>query len=628
MQTTNRGSTVRNQGTAQLEELWDAADTRTRQQLAHQAFEEHLDSSIIRAALVRFIVQSRLPFSIVESSSFHAFIQALNPAAIDVIPASHSTIRTSIQEHWYSEKLILQREVQTAVSKINISLDIWTSPNRILFLAIVGHYVRHTNGTIAKALLALKQVAGHSGEDQFQVLRNVLVYEYEIAQKLGVIVGDNSGTNDTLCRTICQWLHDEYQIQWEPESNRIRCLGHLINLFVQAFMFSGTSSALSTEELVTADEEELQGQPPSVIRAAKMRIIGSIGKLHNVVVHIRGSGQRTKEFLDQARRMIPLDNRTRWNSWYYMILIALDLEMHVDFYIKNQPDLLEDTLTRQDWNMLRTMRTFLKQFKDLVVENEGDAKCLGHSLPSMWLIRTHMLAFKAKHERGNTDFDQDCVLRVTAAITLFEKWWAVLWKHPLYHMATILHPYYRTKFLNKVLQGLRVSKVQAEQKRKWVKQIWLNWVEDHREEELERQSSVSSQEQGNLGRRKRRTTAEIARALQDRSIEAQMERLWGDWVEEGTDDEWEIYCNEPTIKGVKDILSWWQDPVRRQQYPKLSRFAIEICSIPPMSDEPERVFSGGRRTISWQRSKLQPDIIEVVECLHHWLKHSNDRRKK
>ncbi len=95
--------------------------------------------------------------------------------------------------HCYDEKLILHREIETATSKINTSLDIWTSPERILFNAIVAHFIRRSNGTAAKSLIALREVAGHSGEGQFHVLRTKLI-EYEIAQKLGVIIVDNSKT--------------------------------------------------------------------------------------------------------------------------------------------------------------------------------------------------------------------------------------------------------------------------------------------------------------------------------------------------------------------------------------------------------------------------------------------------
>jgi hypothetical protein len=263
---------------------------------------------------LRLVVQERLALSLVEAPSFHAFCQALNPLAdSNILPSSHSTIRTAIQSHWYEEKLILQHEIQTAVSKIHISLDIWTSPNRLLFIAILGHFVRRSDGTRRKNLLALRQVAGHSGEEQFTVLRMVLE-EYDISQDLGVITGDNAATNDTLCRTICKWQSDTFNSKWEPESQRIRCLGHILNLIAQAFLFAGSSERCPEEVLQSMDLEEADGAEVDVVRRNTVRTIGPMGKLHNIVVFIRGSGIRTKEFVSQAHRMIPLDNRTRWNS--------------------------------------------------------------------------------------------------------------------------------------------------------------------------------------------------------------------------------------------------------------------------------------------------------------------------
>jgi len=45
--------------------------------------------------------------------------------------------------------------------------------------------------------------------------------------------------------------------------------------------------------------------------------------------------------------------------------------------------------------------------------------------------------------------------------------------------------------------------------------------------------------------------------------------------------------------------------------------AIDILSIPAMSDELERVFSGARRMISWERGQLDPETVEMTECLKH-----------
>lgn len=46
--------------------------------------------------------------------------------------------------------------------------------------------------------------------------------------------------------------------------------------------------------------------------------------------------------------------------------------------------------------------------------------------------------------------------------------------------------------------------------------------------------------------------------------------------------------------------------------------AIDILSIPAMSNEPERVFSGAHQTILWERVQLGAENIEKVECLKHW----------
>jgi hypothetical protein len=48
--------------------------------------------------------------------------------------------------------------------------------------------------------------------------------------------------------------------------------------------------------------------------------------------------------------------------------------------------------------------------------------------------------------------------------------------------------------------------------------------------------------------------------------------------------------------------------------------AIAILSIPAESAEAERVFSGARRTCSWDRLRLTCKNIEIVECIGNWLK--------
>jgi hypothetical protein len=47
--------------------------------------------------------------------------------------------------------------------------------------------------------------------------------------------------------------------------------------------------------------------------------------------------------------------------------------------------------------------------------------------------------------------------------------------------------------------------------------------------------------------------------------------------------------------------------------------ALNILSIPAMSADPERLFSGVKITISDRRSRLRIDTIQALECLKSWL---------
>jgi hypothetical protein len=63
------------------------------------------------------------------------------------------------------------------------------------------------------------------------------------------------------------------------------------------------------------DEQEGKGEVrDEEKKRATFRIIGLFGKLHNIIVYIRSSANRTKEFENLIGRMIPLNNRTKWNS--------------------------------------------------------------------------------------------------------------------------------------------------------------------------------------------------------------------------------------------------------------------------------------------------------------------------
>jgi hypothetical protein len=162
---------------------------------------------------------------------------------------------------------------------------------------------------------------------------------------------------------------------WSAESRRLRCLGHIINLAVQDFLFL---KADSVDVVESYEEQEREGRPLSEQeeddKSIFFRQFGVLGKLHNIIVHSRASAGRTREFEQTiGRESIPLDNRTRWNSWWNLLDAALKVEAKIDTYVKNHlAELENDLLLAQDWIQLRTIWKFLGVFKRSTLAMEGD----------------------------------------------------------------------------------------------------------------------------------------------------------------------------------------------------------------------------------------------------------------
>ena len=58
--------------------------------------------------------------------------------------------------------------------------------------------------------------------------------------------------------------------------------------------------------------------------------------------------------------MILIDNRTRWNGWYDMLVVLHNVKPVVEKYCQDHEDeLKEDILSYQDWKKLRTIKDFL-----------------------------------------------------------------------------------------------------------------------------------------------------------------------------------------------------------------------------------------------------------------------------
>jgi hypothetical protein len=588
---------------------------------------------VVLEKLHYLIAVRNLPLTITQSIEFREFCAALNPECLELIPTGNSTLSASMKQTYLLQQDIVRKALQSAKTRIHLAVDIWTSPNRLLFLAICGSFVDIRN-RFWNLLIGLRTIHGHSGVVQWQTIKPVLDL-YGITRKIGTVIGDNSGTNDVLCRTISGFMSTSFNMDWNPRHHRIRCHGHILNLVVQAFLFD----CLTEEELEMYDEQELGEEEDDVeavdlaqlkqqekLQKERAQLIrqeaaGALGKLHNIVVHMRASPNRTKDFLKHAGRLIPLDNRTRWNSWYSMLHVALNgqikssVNSYMEKYLKDGSMDKKDVLTSAEWNQLRTIEQFLDPFHQATLETQGDVPSLGQVLELMGLLQEHCetcLVGCTTERREETDVNviqetpeyKALHSRIRRSLEKLQTYWDKLQESPYYAAACILHPVQRTIWMKD--ESGDWKSVEMEQAFYQVTKLWERYSLTLDQEErlneqsydLRPESSSSDKSMSALDQlRQRRQQKKVNQALQD---------------------EFERYCEEPALYELNiPVFQWW---TTQPQYPKLQRFALECLSIMGMSDKPERVFSGARRTISWDRAKLGPETVEMLESIKDWKK--------
>ena len=261
----------------------------------------------------RRVQSTRVADNCVQWPELHTLIHAVNYMATDVLPTSHSTIAAAISNEFHLKRSKVREQLLEAITPIHLTTDTWTSPNDIEFQAINAHYIG-ADLKLRKALIALIELeAGHSGEEVAKHVLHTMDW-YGFSDSLGFITGDNHGANDTLCRAIAEAVPE-----WNPVDNRLRCLGHIINLAVQAFSFAKDEEAI--------DEAERQSQRSNrdideEIALASMKskdgwsTVLPLQKLYGFCVALNHSASLRTAFKKLCKgHTIHSPNATRWNSW-------------------------------------------------------------------------------------------------------------------------------------------------------------------------------------------------------------------------------------------------------------------------------------------------------------------------
>ena len=137
-------------------------------------------ADVFRDLLIRLLISCNLSFSHVEQPPFRlllSYLASISPSYSVIsrtLPKSGDTVRSWIMQAYEKYKAVLITQLQCIIS-VHISFDLWTSPNHMTFMGIVGHWIDPDTGDVRRALLGLRRLLGaHTGENQCAQLWIVL----------------------------------------------------------------------------------------------------------------------------------------------------------------------------------------------------------------------------------------------------------------------------------------------------------------------------------------------------------------------------------------------------------------------------------------------------------------------
>jgi len=267
-----------------------------------------------------------------------------------------------------------------------------------------------------------------------------------------------------------------------------------------------------------------------------------------------------------------------------MLQAALGLRHAIDGYFDKwvEADCVGDELSSEDWVILEKIKSFLEKLKMATKALESSFATLDNVLLAMDFILAQFEAGKEAHKD-----DLMMAPMYNSGWAKLDKYYRLTDESPAYVAAIVLHPSHKWHY------------IQENWKKEWVvssKKLMEALWDEYRpvEPPLPRPEVPST------------TTNEF---LNWRNRHLQPTCLI---------DEYERYCKSEQVYGFTSALAWWLEDTQQKNYPNLSKMAVDILSIPAMSSEPERLFSGAKITITDRRNRLGRDVIEALECLKSW----------
>ncbi|SMR52787.1 unnamed protein product [Zymoseptoria tritici ST99CH_1E4] len=189
---------------------------------------------------------------------------------------------------------------------------------------------------------------------------------------------------------------------------------------------------------------------------------------------------------------------------------------------------------------------------------------------------------------------------------------------PVYVAAVVLHPRYNIAWLRKQWSSRTawIAHAEAELKAMWADYSQKPDIFNGDDDTITPSQSASQPQPRTTGRRHNRVLDQEPSDFAAMAGSSDEERAKERRPAATLDEQWSLYTSLNSDYHVDDPYAWWWK--KRFEWPQLTRMALDILTTPPMSDEPERLFSATGLMVTDRRNRLKEDTIAASASLRSW----------
>ncbi|KAF6515108.1 hypothetical protein HZS61_005014 [Fusarium oxysporum f. sp. conglutinans] len=300
----------------------------------------------------------------------------------------------------------------------------------------------------------------------------------------------------------------------------------------------------------------------------------------------------------------------------------------------------ENRMTADDWHVLGTLYDILLDFQLVVRGLEGDGQGKHRrkveeneidpplSGTSWDLIHAYEFLLEtlesAKRAVANFPHGHHLAVNINLGWLKLNEYYEHLNDSPLIYGAAVLHPAYRWALFDDLWGDDDERQLWIIKAKEMVQDLWEREYRDLEFDDPEIELPANkrlktSRNKFTAWRTKKRglTTGGISVTESPIQSPAQSPRSSVGGLDLDGYEQWQRDIDDADAS-VTDPYEYWH--IRRLKYPRLSRMALDLLTVPPMSAECERLFSTTGRMVTKSRNRLDASTIGLCQTLRSWLR--------